>query len=85
MDRSTTLVAQGDDGLLDGFACFQILEQDGLLLHYVYVRLSARGKGVARSMIEPFAPLLVIYTHRSRSLDSRRIPKRWQFDPYAAY
>ena len=83
--RSVLLVKEASDGLLDGFACWQ-QRPDGFFVHYVYVRMSARCKGVAKELLSPLlGEPLVVYTHRSRVVDARRMPKNFRFDPYELY
>lgn len=84
--RSHLLVAESDaDGLLDGFACFEPAATPPVV-HYVYVRMSARRKGVAKALLSPISDARrVIYTHRSRGFEQKRAPAHWHFDPYAIF
>jgi GNAT superfamily N-acetyltransferase len=75
---SMVLVSEGDDGLLDGFA----VGWPRTLLHYVYVKQVARGRGVARALLaalELREGERVVYTHRSHGI--RGSPRGWTFDP----
>lgn len=71
-------VYQNPDGLLDGFIA---RDHASPVLHYVYVRASARGRGVARALIDDLRTSWTRYTHRSRSVDGKRVPQQWTFDP----
>lgn len=85
MARSLTQVSEAPDGLLDGFACIEWTEPVPIA-HYTYVRRSARRKGVARALLAPLLSLpRVLYSHRSRLLDARKLPKAWKYDPYAVH
>lgn len=83
--RSRTLVAESD-GLLDGFICIgdnSAPPSNVAVVHYIYVRLSARERGVAKALVaELGSPSVVIYTHRSRGLRGSRLPPGWTFDPF---
>lgn len=71
---SVVLVDEAPDGLLDGWAC----GFPRTLLHYVYVRLSARKRGVARRLLDGLelrAGKPVQYTHRTHAV--RRAPDGW--------
>jgi GNAT superfamily N-acetyltransferase len=75
---SVVLVAEGDAGNLDGFAC----GWPRSLLHYVYVRLGARKRGVARALLDALylqAGERVTYTHRAAGI--RGSPRGWTYDP----
>jgi len=79
LSTSNTSVSQGDDGMLDGFIC----RRDDLpVLHYVYVRQSAREKGVARELVADLWEKPTRFTHLSRSIVGRKLPAHWKFDPY---
>lgn len=81
-------VVDESDGLLDGFLCTSRRKGHGgePIIHYVYVRLSARGRGVARGLISTIGPAdRILYTHRSRRLVQRRLPKGFRYDPYQLY
>jgi hypothetical protein len=52
------------------------------ILHYVYSRWSARKEGHARALCEDLLPLRTRFTHWSRAIVGRRIPRGWIFDPY---
>lgn len=62
-------------GNVDGY-----LVREKQYLHYVYVRLSARGRGVARALIGlAFSEgVPVRYTACARDIDKRRLPKHWE-------
>jgi hypothetical protein len=78
--RSVVLVSQVDEGpLADGWICGWPVTT----LHYLYVRKSARHRGVARSLcaaleLEPGKP--VRYSHRGPNISHH--PRGWTFDPY---
>ena len=84
--RFVVLVSEAEDGLLDGWVC----GWPRTTLHYIYVRKSARDKGIAPALcsalhLEEGEP--VRFTHRSPSLrlitDGKHLtPRRWVFDPY---
>jgi GNAT superfamily N-acetyltransferase len=79
---ATVLVAD-DEGMLQGWAC-----ASGHVLHYVYVRQSARMQGLARQLVTALGIAKnpeVRYTHRSRGVEQKRLPPRWRFDPYALF
>ena len=81
ISRSTLMVAD-TDGLLDGFACLEWYG-DVPVVHYVYVRLSARGTGVAKALLHGLDPYtLVKYSHRSRGLKAPRLPSKFRYDVY---
>lgn len=81
--RVPVLIAE--DGIVQGWACGQLGATTGPVLHYVYVRQSARKQGLARKLVEALGLgqlAAVEYTHRSRGLDAGRLPRGWRFDPY---
>lgn len=70
-----------NEGMLDGFVCRDHAEP---VLHYVYVRHSARGRGVARQLLDDLATAPAVrYTHYRPPIAMRRLPKGWVYDPYA--
>ena len=102
MRTSTVVVAEATDvegGMLDGFACYArgpgSLEakmgegwEPTWVVHFVYVRMSARGKGVARALLAPVLDaghVRVAYTHRTRTLDGTRMPKNFRYDIYETF
>ncbi len=79
----TTMVCDSDDGILDGFSCYALSPPT---IHYVYVRRSARGKGVARALLSELSrETSIVYTHRTRQLRGARLPRGLSYDPYALY
>jgi GNAT superfamily N-acetyltransferase len=76
---ATTLVAQGQDGLVDGFA---VLERPDVL-HYLYVRLTARRQGVAMALLDALPRQAIRrYTERVTSKWMvERIPADWTYTP----
>jgi GNAT superfamily N-acetyltransferase len=75
---SVVLVAEGEAAQLDGF----VVGWPAAMLHYVYVKQSRRGRGLARALLEALdlrAGQPVVYTHRSRSV--RGNPRGWTYDP----
>jgi GNAT superfamily N-acetyltransferase len=102
MARSTVLVATADDvgdgTMIDGYAVYgRGLGRPGTpsdedwrpvwVVHYVYVRHSARGRGVAKRLLaEPLSePSRVCFTHASRHLDKGKLPKNWHYDAFEIY
>jgi hypothetical protein len=102
MQTSTTLVAEATDvsgGMLDGFACFA--RGPGELgtplgqgwepvwvVHFVYVRMSARGQGVARALLADVLDsgnVRVSYTHRTPGIEACRLPRNFKYDPFETY
>lgn len=83
--RSQVLVYDSGD-LLDGFACLGQTPSGSPLVHYVYVRWSSRGQGIAKALLAGLADAQgVVYTHRTRSLEAARLPQSWRYDDYALY
>lgn len=72
-------VLENDDGLIDGWV---VRELDSPVVHYAYSRASSRGRGVLRALLEDLWTSELTYTHKSRSLDSQRLPSAWRFDAY---
>lgn len=64
--------------LLDGFVCWEPPD----ILHYVYVRDTARRKGIAKELCGMALVGKVRYTHRARAIVQERIPAGWEFSPY---
>lgn len=102
MARSTVLVATADDvgdgSMLDGYAVYgrgpgapgtpcDAGWKPVWVVHYVYVRHSARGCGVARRLLaEPMCETgRVSFTHASRGLDKGKLPRNWSFDHYELF
>ena len=74
-----------DDGeMLDGFI---VRDWEAPRLHYAYVRASARGKRLSTIMMDDLlsSGADVEYTHKSRGVDERRLPKNWSFNPCGAF
>jgi hypothetical protein len=87
LSQSVVLVAEADDGLLDGWVC----GWPRTTLHYLYVRKSAKDKGVAGALccaLELVEGQPVRFSHRAPALrlltqgNAHRTPQRWVFDPY---
>lgn len=72
-----------DDGeMLDGFI---VRDWKAPILDYIYVRASARGKGLAKEMLADLASAPVVeFTHASRGLDMAKLPKGWTYNPAGA-
>lgn len=77
--RSNVTVADAGDGLVDGFV---VRHWQRPVLHYVYVRLSARERGVARELVADLAQAETRYTHVLPDIDRRRLPAMWTYDPF---
>lgn len=75
MARGRVTVAD-DDGLVAGFVAWEPWDE-ATALHYVYVRLSYRGRGVARELLETLPAGPLVFTHRSRSV--RHVPPSWRY------
>lgn len=79
--RAETLVID-DGGLIAAWAC---LESQRGIVHYVYTRLQTqhRKQGLARLLLGKLRERTdVQYTHRSRDLESKRLPRGWRFAPH---
>lgn len=74
--ESAHVTVADEDGLIAGFICWE-LGDDGVVVHYLYVRLMMRGQGVARALVESLPAGNVQFTHRSRGV--RRVPSEWRF------
>lgn len=73
---TAAIYVDADTNMIDGW----LVCEPGLV-HYVYVRQSARGRGVARRLLEAagiHASGHVEYTHRSRGLNAAKVPKTWK-------
>ena len=73
--RARLTVAE-DEGLIAGFLCWEPWGE-GHAVHYVYTRLSYRGRGVARELLASLPGGPCLYTHRSRAV--RGVPDSWRF------
>jgi len=76
LERSVTLIAD-TPGMIDGW----LVCEPGIL-HYAYVRQSARGRGVARALMSAAGITRatdIEYTHRSRGLTPAKVPKLWRY------
>lgn len=49
-------------------------------VHYVWVRLEYRSKGIAKRLLAPYLNKPAIYTHACKGA-----PKLWTYDPYHAF
>lgn len=76
---NVTVMQSDEDGLLDGWIVRAV---DRPVLHYLYVRRSARGRGVARELMADLREAPTTFTHWPRGLQPKRIPRGWRFDPY---
>ena len=72
-------VVENEDGLIDGWVCREPTRD---IVHFWYVRASSRGRGVAKAMLEDIWNKAVMYTHKTRGLDTSRLPKSWRFSDY---
>ena len=75
--NSTILVAVSD---LDENALAGFLVRTGSILHYVYVRKSAQGIGLAKELCKDL-PRLIQVTHQPLD-NSRPLPKLWEYIGY---
>lgn len=66
---------EDDEDTILGFA---VASSDRTVLHYVYVRLDARGIGVARELVSRLD--VGAYTHRAHKV--RSIPANWLYKPF---
>jgi GNAT superfamily N-acetyltransferase len=82
MARCNVSVLENEDGLLDGFIC---RDKHDPVLHYLYVRKSARGTGAARMLAADLVGQAVTYTHRSPWIRQDRVPPGWRFSLYEAF
>ena len=102
LETSKTLIAEATDvktAMIDGFATYSrgpapVGQHMGFgwepswVVHYVYVRKSARKRGVARALLAEVLEdpaVRVVYTHRSTGVDGSRLPRNVIFDPYEIY
>ena len=74
----TIATALGDPRTILGY----ILYEPGVL-HYIYVKASFRGHGIAKELLHTAGPIQ-IYTHRSRACDKLPIPSSWVHCHYRA-
>lgn len=81
LDRAPPIVAslEVEPTSICGWACFE-----AGTIHFVFVRPRWQKLGVARLLLEPFDAKPAVYTHKTRGVDSNRLPKEWMFDPYQA-
>lgn len=82
LGRAKVLVNEDEAEGLQYLTGFLVYEP--LTVHYVYVRQSARGQGIARALIDAAGiprdgSLAVRYTHRARGIESSRLPRGWSF------
>jgi GNAT superfamily N-acetyltransferase len=68
------------DGMLDGWVC---REWQAPVLHYVYVRHSARRTGIARALVAELADGPAEYSHWRTGVFGARLPPSWRYNPYA--
>lgn len=92
LDRSLVRVAHApaDEDALMGFCVYRILNEDAVVLHYVYVKRGrlpeedARRLGIATALVAPFRAARVIYTHQP-VVRGVRIPEGWTYDSYRRF
>lgn len=76
--QAMVVVAEDESlGLLDGFVCWEPPD----VLHYVYVRDTARKRGLAKELCALLTGK-VRYTHWARSIVQDRVPAGWVYSPY---
>ena len=73
-------VAEAQDGLVDGFVVRELVHP---VVHFVYVRHSARGQGVAKALLDDLLSQPTRFTHWSGGLHASKVPPGWRHDPYA--
>ena len=84
VSQCTVRMAENDEtGLLAGFVCWELTGPWGVVVHYVYTRLSARGQGVAKQLIGELPGGRVMYTHRGAGVT--RVPDGWVFSEAPLY
>lgn len=79
---NVSVLENDEDGMLDGFI---VRDPSRPVLHYLYVRQSSRGRGVARALVADLRANAVSYTHRTGMLEPSKIPRGWHFDLYGAF
>ena len=67
ISRCVVVVAYDEDypDVIIGFAAFEYDGVTSAVLHYVYVRYTQRGAGVARDMLSLISDRHIVYTHRT--------------------
>lgn len=71
------------DEMIDGWI---VRDWTRPIVDYVSVRLSARGKGVARQLVADLHEAQgVEYTHLSAGVDVEKLPKGWRFNPWGVF
>lgn len=76
-----------------GWAVYQKLEGDVLVLHYVYIKFAFRRNGFARCLVDEIMdherPRAVIWTHRTEigAKIQKNLPElsSWRLNPYLMY
>jgi hypothetical protein len=80
LDSCNVSVAVLDDaGLVDGWIVRELVRP---IVHYVYVRHSARKLGVARALVSDLLEQPARFTHFPSGLQPGRLPAAWTHDPY---
>lgn len=68
------------DSIVAAWACLE-----GDVVHYVFVRRMYRALGYVRALLVDELQRPTVYTHRSRDVDPRRVPRGWRYDPWRAW
>jgi hypothetical protein len=76
LDTCHVRVSQNLEGLVAGFLVWE-MTGSGTVVHYLYVRMGERGRGVAKALISELPGGPVTYTHRSRGLT--QTPPGWRY------
>ena len=83
IESCTVLVSKGDDEMIDGWAC-GTGGPESPVVHYVYTRQSCRGQGIARALVMAVTGgrAEFRFSHMSKNLDLKRLPKGVYWQPY---
>lgn len=76
LEEARFVVARDDHDLVAGFVCWEPWEND-VAVHYLYVRLMHRKKGVARLLAAQLPTGAVLVTHRARGIT--KLPEGWRY------
>lgn len=76
LSRCTVLVACLED---EPSAIVGWLAVEGDVLHYALVKPRWRKLGIARWLLADYAPLRVVYTHRTSDADKCPVPPTWEY------
>ena len=85
---TTVLVARANDaeGLLVGWTCWSATLGRPARLHYVYVKKSFRGMGVAGMLLANVpTDAGVVFTHWTTRVPALRLPASWEWSPFATW